>query len=87
MEFIFIERSKNKKLNTKTVEQSKTKAVLDCSERDSTEKSAEENLSNVIFVKCLLVITVACLLIGVVVRYIFLFENETLELKKIKLIF
>ena len=44
------------------------KAVLDCLERDSTEKPAEENSSNIIFVKCLLAITVGCLLIGVVVR-------------------
>ena len=44
------------------------KVVLAHLERDSTEKPAEENLSNVIFVKCMLVITVGCLFIGVVVR-------------------
>ena len=44
------------------------KAVLDCLERDSTEKPAEENLSNVIFVKFMLVIGVGCLFIGLVVR-------------------
>ena len=63
------------------------KAVLAHLERDSTEKPDEENSSNIIFVKCLLVITVGCLLIGVVVRYILRFENENLELKKRKFIY
>ena len=44
------------------------KVVLAHLERDSTEKPDEENSSNIIFVKCLLAITVGCLLIGVVVR-------------------